>query len=315
MENTICKESLLYQPTRTVDENLYSWSIVNCVFNAFLIVSAIIFNNVTIQALRKTSSLPKPLKTLLLNLAVLDLGVGLLVQPFFFGLLVKWLQRDNSCTTGGTCTTFLVISCIFSSASFLGVMALSTDRFLAVHLHLRYQELMTHKPAVAVVISIWVFSAFVSLLFVYANISNVVISVIGVVCLLITAMLYFKIYLTVRRHRNQIQALHVQQVAQNGKTTNATRLKKTAVGVFYVYLVFWLCYVPQFCGFALFVITGISTGLKAFVITSTTLLLLNSSLNPVVYCWKMRHIRRAVLDTLRNACPSLTKASVNNSRS
>ena len=311
MENPICKESLSYQPTRTIDKNLYLWSIVNCVFIAFLAISAIIFNSVTIQALRKTSSLPVPLKTLLLSLFVSDLGVGLLVEPFYIGLLVKWLQRDN--LTDATCTTFLVISCIFSSASFLGVIALSTDRFLAVHLHLRYQELVTHNRAVSVVISIWVFSALVSLLFVYENFSNVVISVIGVVCLLITAMLYFKIYLAVRRHRNQIQTLQVQQAAQNGQTVNAARLRKSAVGVFYVYLVFWLCYVPQFCSFALFVITGVNTSVKAFVITSApTLLLLNSSLNPVIYCWKMRHIRRAVLDILQHACPSLRKASVNN---
>jgi len=313
MENPICEELLVYQLTRMEDENLYLWYIVNCVFNAFLIISAIIFNSVTIQALRKTSSLPQPLKTLLLNLAVSDLGVGLLVEPFYFGLLVKWLQRDNS--TDATCTSFLVISCLFTAASFLGVMVLSTDRFLAVHLHLRYQELMTHKWAVAVVISIWVFSAFVSLVFVYANISNVVISVIGVVCLLITAALYFKIYKAVRRHRNQIQALQVQQVAQNGQTANAARLRKSAVGVFYVYLVFWLCYVPQFCNFAVFVISSITTGVKVFAITSTTLLFLNSTLNPVIYCWKMRRIRRAVLDILQHAYPSLRKASVNNSRS
>ena len=91
-------------------------------------------------------------------------------------------------------------------------------------------------------------------------------------------MLYFKIYFAVRHHRNQIQALQEQQVAQNSHTANASRLRKSAVGVFYVYLVFWLCYVPQFCSFALFAITGTSTGLNAFVMTSTTLLFLNSSL-------------------------------------
>ena len=248
MKNPICEELLLYQPTRTEDENLYSWYIVNCVFNAFLTVSDIIFNSVTIQALRKTSSLPKPLKTLLLNLAVSDLGVGLLVEPFYFGLLVKWLQGENS--TEATCTVFLFISCLYSAASFLGVMALSGDRFLAVYLHLRYQELVTHKRAVAVVISTWVFSTFVALLFVYANIANVVIGIIGVVCLLITAMLYFKIYKAVQRHRNQIQVLQVQQIAQNGQIAIADRLRKSAIGVFYVYLVFWICWLPQFCNFA-----------------------------------------------------------------
>ena len=41
---------------------------------------------------------------------------------------------------------------LFSTASFLGVVAVSVDRFLAVHLHLRYQELVTHKLVVVVVI-------------------------------------------------------------------------------------------------------------------------------------------------------------------
>jgi len=42
------------------------------------------------------------------------------------------------------------------NTSFLGVMAVSADRFLAIHLHLRYQEIVTQKRAVAVVISVWV---------------------------------------------------------------------------------------------------------------------------------------------------------------
>ena len=115
-------------------------------------------NSVTVQALRKTSSLPKPLKTLFLSVAVSDLGVGLLVQPFYLGLLINWLQQDDS--TEATYTTFLVIGLLFATASFSGVMALSGDRFLALHLHLRYQELVTHNRVVAVAISIWVLSRF-----------------------------------------------------------------------------------------------------------------------------------------------------------
>ena len=127
MKNLVCEELLLYHPTSTEDENLRSWYIVNFVFNAFLTMTAIIFNSVTIQALRKTSSLSKPLKTLLLSLAVSDLGVGLLVEPLYIGLLVKWLQRDNS--TDATCTAFYLIMGLFSGASFVGVVALSVDRF------------------------------------------------------------------------------------------------------------------------------------------------------------------------------------------
>ena len=44
-------------------------------------------------------------------------------------------------------------------------MALAADRFLAVHLHLRYQELVTHKRVVAVVTLTWILSAILMLLF------------------------------------------------------------------------------------------------------------------------------------------------------
>ena len=303
MKNPVCEELLLYQPTNTEDANLRSWYIVNSVFNSFLAISVIILNSVTIQALRKTS-LPKPLKTLLLSVAVSDLGVGLLVEPFYLGLLVNWLQRSSS--SEAVCTILETLASFLTTASFMGVMALSGDRFLAVHLHLRYQELVTHKRVVAVVISIWVFSLFQSLfyLWVSSDITCFVFAVIGVIGLVFSAMLYFKIYFTVRRHRNQIRALHVQQIAQNDEITDAARLRKSAVGVFYVYLVFLLCWLPSVCSFTVVVICDLSTGVKAFFMSSVTLLFLNSSLNPVIYSWKMRQIRRAVRDIVRNIFPS-----------
>jgi len=282
-------------------DGLYSWYIANCVLNAFLAITAIILNSITIQALRKTSSLAKPLKALLLSLAVSDLGVGLLVQPFYFGLLVKWLQRESS--TDAVCNAFLFVTYLFSAASLFGVIALSVDRFLAIHLHLRYQEIVTHRRVVAAVISNWVFSAFISLFNwgVSTNITNVVFAIIGGMCVVVSAVLYSEIYFAVRRHRAQIQALQIRQVSQNGEEiANIARLRRSAVGTFYVYLLALLCNVPQFCSFAVVANSKLSSGIKVFDISSGTLMLMNSSLNPVIYCWKMRHIRSTVADILRN---------------
>ena len=124
-------------------EDFYSSFISNCVFNSFLSYTAIMFNIVTIHVIRKTPSLPKTLKTLLLSLAVSDFAVGLLVQPFYILLLVKWMLENNP-----DCNAFnalCIITCSVSAVRFLGVLALSVDRFLAIHLHLRYQELVTNK--------------------------------------------------------------------------------------------------------------------------------------------------------------------------
>ena len=265
MKNPTCEETLPYiHPTDTENKDLQSWYIANCVLNALLTVTAIILNSVTIQALRKTSSLPKPLKTLLLSLAVSDVGVGLLVESLYFGLLVSLIQGKN--LTGASCTAYFMMSYLFSFASFLGVVALSVDRFLAIHLHLRYQELVTHKRVVAAVISIWVFSLSLSI-FAWLgpwNVTFVFIAVVDVSCLALSAVLYL------RRHRNQIHALQVQQVAENGETINFARLRKSALATFYVYLVFLLCYFPYACTLFVVAIFDLSTGIKSYFLCSTT---------------------------------------------
>ncbi|KAL9957514.1 hypothetical protein ACROYT_G039153 [Oculina patagonica] len=79
---------------KQVQDPLYSSYIANCVFNVLSSYTAIMLNILTIHALRKTPSLPKTLKALLLSLAVSDLGVGLLVQPFYIALMVKMLQQN-----------------------------------------------------------------------------------------------------------------------------------------------------------------------------------------------------------------------------
>ena len=45
--------------------------------------------------------------------------------------------------------------------SFLCVVVVSVDRFLAIYLLLRYQVLVTYKRVVAVVLSVWVLSGVV----------------------------------------------------------------------------------------------------------------------------------------------------------
>jgi len=114
---------------------------------------------------------------------------------------------------------------LFSSSSFFGVVAVSLDRFLPIHLHLRYQELVTHKRVVTiVVISIWVLSIFdsFSVFWIPRNVCLLIIAVIGIIGLILTTMVYSRIYLAVRRHKNQIQVLQVQQVIQPGEIANFT---------------------------------------------------------------------------------------------
>ena len=273
-------------------DSLYSSYIVNCVFNAFSAYSAIALNILTIHAMRKTSSLPKPLKTLLLSLAVSDLGVGLLTQPLYITRMVN---------SAYSISTLFHIAVVFMYSSFFSVVAISVDRFLAIHLHLRYQELITHKRVVAVVISIWVFSAVFTSMLLWASKDDAALVdiIIQSFCYIITAAVYCKIYFTVQRHAKQMQAQQIQ-VEQNSQMESAARQRKSAVSTFYVCLVFLVCCLPEYCALVADLISGPSTALRGVLSYTLTMVFFNSSLNPVIYCWKMRHIRHAVIDTLRN---------------
>ena len=76
MEKMSCELLLHDYPKMAEVEELRSTYIANCVFNSFLSYTAIMLNIVTLRAMRKTLSLPKTLKTLLVSLAVSDVGDG-----------------------------------------------------------------------------------------------------------------------------------------------------------------------------------------------------------------------------------------------
>ena len=286
------------------EDPLYSTLIVNCVINAFSSCATIMLNILTVHAMRKTLSLPKPLKALLLSLAVSDLAVGLAVQPWYIAIMA--LLSKNTGTPSSTVAWYFFFTNTFSWTSFFGAVAISVDRLLAIQLHLRYQALVTYKRAVAVVISMWMFSTILGSIVAFQLIpfnvpTRVVVAVVMGLCFICTAIIYCKIYITVRRHTNQINVLQVpQHETRNGELANAVRQRKSAVGTFFLYLVFLICYLPEYCRLLLSVTphNPDATPILKFYYCSWTLVFLNSSLNPVVYCWKMRNIRRAIMNTM-----------------
>ena len=278
-----------------------------CIFNAYLSSTATMLNIVAIYAIRKTLSLPKNFKTLILSLAVSDLGVGLLVQPLHIANIMDSQQNNATNDTDNVIyLAFLVLANLFSFASLFSVTALCAERFLTIHLHLRYQELVTCKRLAAVVVSIWVISAIISLIrfFIPKNIMYVSFVIIISACIVTATSLSVKLYLTLRRHINQIQ---VPQVAQNDQGESVQRKRKSAMASLYVYLVFIVCYLPDIC--VLIIDASISeprNDLQHLQFYTVTLLFLNSTINPLIYCWKMKRIQHTIVGTLRNLFSSPT---------
>ena len=289
----------------TEPNNFYPSNITLCVVKVLLCLSAITLNSISIHAIRKTSSLQTTMKIMLLSLAVSDLGVGLLVYPL--AIVITTLEMTSNAQKNQAymviLNLFQVPLNLFYYATFFGVTALSVERFLAIFFHLRYQELVTYKRVVAAVISIWISCAFLSCIQFWTAplIRNVVYVTIELVCLLTTALLYYKIYQAVRRHTREIESVQVETLG--GDITRTTRRFKSAIGTFYIYLAFLACYLPHNCTYLARLILGSSINLDLVLHLmqyTLTLTWRNSSLNPLIHTWKMKLVRLVIRNTLQN---------------
>ena len=299
----------------------YSSYIAICVLNGVLGCIAVVFNCLTIHAIRKISSLsagsqpalpgssalPIPLKILLISMAVSDLGVGLLVQPLTIAVYVLKIKGESTLTVlyesvnTAVNTICLIPGSFFTYASFFSVTALTIDRFLALYLHLRYKELVTRKRIVSVVILIWILSAVLSLVYRLRLIETAdgFFIAMEVLCLVVNAAIYCKIYEVVRRHKKHLKTLQVQQETQRSDIANVAKIVRSTISIFYVFVVFSICYIPCVTiHVASAAIRPESSGQDTWIEQvhpyTGILLFLNSSLNPFIYCWKMRRIRYAI---------------------
>ena len=116
-------------------------------------------------------------------------------------------------------------------------------------------------------------------------------------CIVAGTFFIVKIYMSVRSHGNELQVLQLQQASPNAQTVNVKRLMKFAIIAVHVCFVLMICYLPNICFFFVIVFPVVGH-VKLYTLT---LAFLNSSLNPLISCWKMRHVQHTLIDLLRNA--------------
>ena len=269
-----------------------------CVLHFIFSPVATVGNILVIRALLKASSIPPNIKNFFLSLSVSDLAVGLFAQLMY--AVVLRMAADGGHNFDLLCPTILTVCYFFllllGCASFLNVTAIAVDRPLAITLHLRYQELVTSKRVIIVLVSIWIASVATAYLYL-VNSQRAIVVVIGEsVGILLTRVAYIRIYRVVRHHQNQI---HSQLQQQNVQAMELLREKKSAFNALYFYVIFVVCYLPHFSS-GILLITGSDQSSVRFAIHATLFfVLLNSSLNPVVYCWRYREIRQIVKSTVK----------------
>ena len=135
------------------------------------------------------------------------------------------------------------------------------------------------------------------LIYIFLPKSNqMVAAVILLVGYFLTTVAYVRIYKVVKYHQNQIYS---QNQLQNAQTRDALRQRKSAYNASFVYFVFLVCYLPFLPSVILYFINTSEISFLIAKFSSLFLIYLNSSLNPIVYCWRYREIRQIVKSTMK----------------
>ena len=267
--------------------------------NIFLSITAAVGNVLILEALKNVSSIHPPTKLFFRCLAVTDLCVGVIVQPFFATYIMSRLIKMNVNVVYYVYKVYLASAYILCGVSVLTSTAISVDRLLALLLGLRYRHVVTLRRVRVVLTCFWLIATSSGLLGVWrVDIADNETSVLLILCLLTSIFCYTRIHLKLRHQQSQVQNSHVPHGQQNGEgiPLNIARYKRTVSSIMWVQLAFVACYVPW----------GIMVLLEANGIGHTmawrateTLVYLNSSLNPILYCWKIREVKQAVKNTIR----------------
>ena len=268
--------------------------------NVFFSVIALIGNSLILVALRKVTSINPPTKLLFQCLAATDLCVGLIEQPLFVAVFL----RDFTSPTASyyVAKVYVCLSFILCGVSLVTAATISIDRLLALILGLSYKLTVTVKRVRKVVIIVWLgsflvgFSHWIGLGFiVYCTTFVVTLSSIST-----TVFSFTKIVLKLRQQQAQVQQRVEQEQVNGGEIPlNIARYKKMVYSVAWLQMALIVCYMPMI-SLLLFSIVTQRFIREVFVYRSViTVVFLNSSINPILYCWRIREVKKEVKNILK----------------
>lgn len=282
-------------------ESLRSVYVAVCVINGIFSVIAMACNIVIILAItRKRFALRTPSFVLLCTMAISDLGVGLVVQPLY--ILRKLLELYNiSRYYCSLSLAFHLSSSFFAALTFLTIAAMSVDRYLAVRLCATYKPRVTFKKTVMASLLLICFAAIYAVTYVLSVLAFYVLTVLILpVCLITATTLYVKVYRLIQKHERKFRR-NKNTPDSNSKQENRTVVagyKKAVNTMVCIFCIFLLCYVPFFAASIALVIRGHQTYVLAAHHITATFVFINSSINPILFYWRMPEINRAVKQIL-----------------
>lgn len=286
-------------------EKIFVANILTCILNCLFSLVTCIGNFLIALTIGKTQDLHRPSFILLGCLATSDLLVGLICQPLFVAEKIAELKESfaSFCTLKrlnalSTWTT--------AGVSFSLLAAVSVDRLLALTLHLRYNTIVTNARVLQTTVAIYAFFITINVIRFWATFTSYfILTIVFCPTFLVITVSTLKIFQIVRRHHRKIndQTEPIRRLQSN--TANVFKCKKSALTVLYIYGIVLVSYLPYVVVQIVDVfVIGPTRTIRIAYDYAATAVFINSFINPLVYCWRIREIKRAVKNILRRERPT-----------
>ena len=280
---------------------LYIESVVTSLINFIGAFFAFSGNGIICLTFWKSSQLRSQSQLFLWCLAFADFLTGMIVQPFYGAYKIVYIAGYVS----ASCVLRVIIETVawFSAAlSCALVSSIIGERYLALHYHMRYHDVITTKRVILYIVFLVIVMAIASLLrFAMANIRPFLyFSICGLLLSLITLLTCsWKIYKQVRRHFLQIH----DQNSKESKSIDMRRFKKSLINMAYIAILYIIAYMPFTCVLFLYLHKGFTADVEVAYDITRTLAFVSSIWNPFLYFWKIQELREAVKKVLNRDIP------------
>ena len=272
--------------------------------NSILMVLVIVTNGIFLIILIRKDSLHTAPNTLLGALCLSDLLVGLVLVPVWIAHLARFTQQQFS--------LYLFLSQIFllhmlTGLSFTYMAMICCERYFAICHPFKYVKYAT--PALAVKASgLAFFSVFlitcISVFFLLKGTHIILFineTIISAAAFLVVIICNYKVFKVIRKHNTQIMAIANQTTADHQNTLNREGERQRTNLVVILFVVFFVSYLPSIFmphyGISNYHWKLNSQRMIAFMWIDF-LKCLNSLTNPLIYCYRLRSIRTAVIETI-----------------
>nr|XP_058965236.1 adenosine receptor A1-like [Pocillopora verrucosa] len=273
-------------------------------FNVLLAICSSLGNILILIALHKETTLHAPSKLFLRSLAITDLLVGVISEPLTITYWMSAVRKRQDDCYNALFTSFIA-SYLLCGMSLLTLTAISVDRLLALTLGLRYRQVVTVKKACAFVIMFWIVSITCSAM--YAQNVRITIwysHIVIPVSFFTSVSSYTKIFWELHRHERQVRGNIIQREQSSNSSSaplNISQYRKGVSSVIWLQVAVAVCYLPHGIITALWTYSGQSSAIIVLRQLTLTLVYFNSTLNPLLYCWKISEVRQLVKELLRRS--------------